>query len=42
MKADRLVVANHRGVMVPRTLGLWLAGAAFVSCTAVAVKFRMK
>jgi UDP-GlcNAc:undecaprenyl-phosphate/decaprenyl-phosphate GlcNAc-1-phosphate transferase len=29
-------VANHRGVMVPRTLGLWLAGAAIVSSGAVA------
>jgi len=36
MKAGRLVVANHRGVMVPRTLGLWLAGAALVSSAAVA------
>jgi hypothetical protein len=36
MKAGRLAVANHRGVMVPRTLGLWLAGAALVSSAAVA------
>ena len=36
MKGGRLAVTNHRGVMVPRTLGLWLAGAALVSSVAVA------
>jgi UDP-GlcNAc:undecaprenyl-phosphate/decaprenyl-phosphate GlcNAc-1-phosphate transferase len=36
MRSGRLAVANHRGVMVPRTLGLWLAGAALVSAAAVA------
>lgn len=36
MRGGRLAVTNHRGVMVPRTLGLWLAGAALVSSLAVA------
>ena len=36
MRAGRLAVANHRGVMVPRTLGLWLASAAVVSSAVVA------
>ena len=36
VRGGRLAVANHRGVMVPRTLGLWLAGAALVSSAAVA------
>lgn len=36
MKVGRLAVANHRGVMVPRTLGLWLAGAAAGSSALVA------
>ncbi len=36
MKGGRLAVANHRGVVVPRTLGLWMAGAALVSSAAVA------
>lgn len=35
MKA-RLAVENHRGVLVPRTLGLWLAAAAVVSSVVVA------
>ena len=35
MKA-RLAAENHRGALVPRTLGLWLAGAALVSSAAVA------
>ena len=33
---DRLRVENHRGVIVPRTLGLWLASAAVVSTVLVA------
>jgi UDP-GlcNAc:undecaprenyl-phosphate GlcNAc-1-phosphate transferase len=33
----RLSVENHRGVIVPRTLGLWLAGAATVSTIGVAL-----
>jgi UDP-GlcNAc:undecaprenyl-phosphate GlcNAc-1-phosphate transferase len=33
---SRLAVENHRGVLVPRTLGLWLAGAATTSTIAVA------
>ena len=32
----RLEVENHRGVLVPRTLGLWLAAAALVSIVTVA------
>ncbi len=32
----RLEVENHRGALVPRTLGLWLAAAALVSSMAVA------
>jgi UDP-GlcNAc:undecaprenyl-phosphate/decaprenyl-phosphate GlcNAc-1-phosphate transferase len=32
----RLLVENHRGVVVPRTLGLWLALAAVVSTALVA------
>jgi hypothetical protein len=35
MKA-RLSVENHRGAIVPRTLGLWLAGSAVVSTGIVA------
>ncbi len=35
MKA-RLSVENHRGAMVPRTLGLWLAACAVVSAGVVA------
>ncbi len=35
MKA-RLSVENYQGVMVPRTLGLWLAGAAVLSTVIVA------
>lgn len=31
MRAGRLTVENHRGVPVPRTLGLWLAAAAVAS-----------
>jgi UDP-GlcNAc:undecaprenyl-phosphate GlcNAc-1-phosphate transferase len=33
---SRLAVENHRGVMVPRTLGLWLAVAATASTILVA------
>ena len=33
---SRLSVENHRGLMVPRTLGLWLAFAATVSTVGVA------
>ena len=36
MRGGRLAVANHRGVMVPRTLGLWLAAAAIVSSIMIA------
>jgi UDP-GlcNAc:undecaprenyl-phosphate/decaprenyl-phosphate GlcNAc-1-phosphate transferase len=36
MTFERLAVANHRGVIVPRTLGIWLAAAAAVSSGAVA------
>jgi hypothetical protein len=32
----RLEVENHRGTLVPRTLGLWLAAAALVSSVLVA------
>jgi hypothetical protein len=32
----RLLVENHRGVAVPRTLGLWLAAAAIASTALVA------
>lgn len=33
---SRLLVENHRGVMVPRSLGLWLAGAATASTSVLA------
>lgn len=33
---SRLSIENHRGVMVPRSLGLWLAGAATASTLIVA------
>jgi UDP-GlcNAc:undecaprenyl-phosphate/decaprenyl-phosphate GlcNAc-1-phosphate transferase len=36
VKAGRLVVENHRGVLVPRTLGLWLATAAVASTGLIA------
>lgn len=37
MRAGRLAVENHRGVLVPRTLGIWLALAAVASTGAVAL-----
>ena len=37
MRAGRLAVENHRGVPVPRTLGIWLALAALASAGGVAV-----
>jgi hypothetical protein len=40
MRAGRLSVENHRGVFVPRTLGIWLALAALASAGVVAVTGR--
>lgn len=40
MKAARFSVENHRGVLVPQTLGIWLALAALASTGAVAVTDR--
>ena len=37
MSAGRLVVANYRGVPVPRTLGIWLALAAIASVGVMAL-----
>jgi hypothetical protein len=35
VRAGRLAVENYRGVLVPRTLGIWLAFAAAVSAVAI-------
>ncbi len=40
MSAGRLSVENHRGVLVPRTLGIWLAAAAVASAAVVAATAR--
>jgi UDP-N-acetylmuramyl pentapeptide phosphotransferase/UDP-N-acetylglucosamine-1-phosphate transferase len=37
VRAGRLTVENHRGVLVPRSLGIWLALAAVASTGAVAL-----
>lgn len=37
MRTGRLAVENHRGVLVPRTLGIWLALAAVGSAGAIAL-----
>jgi hypothetical protein len=37
MRAGRLSAENHRGVLVPRTLGIWLALAALASAGVVAL-----
>lgn len=36
MRPHALTIANHRGRLVPRTLGIWLAAAAGVSALSVA------
>jgi UDP-GlcNAc:undecaprenyl-phosphate/decaprenyl-phosphate GlcNAc-1-phosphate transferase len=40
MRPGRLSVENHRGVLVPRTLGIWLAVAAVASTVVVAATSR--
>ncbi len=40
MRTRRLAVENHRGLLVPRTLGIWLALAAVASVGVVAVTSR--
>jgi UDP-GlcNAc:undecaprenyl-phosphate/decaprenyl-phosphate GlcNAc-1-phosphate transferase len=40
MSPGRLSVHNHRGVLVPRTLGIWLALAALASTVMVAASRR--
>ena len=40
MSEGRLAAENYRGVLVPRTLGIWLAFAAVVSAGAIALTGR--